>query len=67
MLEEFDRLGISFVDLNTLSKEEIKDRVKKRHELIKKMTDEEFNIIIRRRIPVQAKIAYSKIRRDNDN
>ena len=64
MLEEFDKLAISFDELVLLTKDEIKERVKKRHKLIKEMSNDEFNIIIQRRIPPQAKIALLKIRND---
>ena len=64
MLEEFDKLAISFDELVLLTKDEIKERVKKRHKLIKEMSNDEFNIIIQRRIPPQAKIAFLKIRND---
>ena len=66
MLEEFDKLAISFIELDYLTKKEIKERVRKRHELIKKMSDKEFNIIMQRRIPYQAKIEYSRIRNNKE-
>ncbi len=66
MLEEFDKLAINFIELDYLTKKEIKERVRKRHELIKKMSDKEFNTIMQRRRPSQAKIEYSRIRNNRE-
>ena len=62
MLEEFDKLAIYLNELDYLSKGEIKERVMKRHELIKKMSDKEFNILISRPGIAQGKIKYNNIR-----
>ncbi len=62
MIEEFDRLAIYVNELDNLSKEEIRQRVKMQDELIKRMSDEEINVILSRKIPVQYKIKISKIR-----
>ena len=62
MIEEFDRLAIYVNELDNLSKEEIRQRVKMQDELIKRMSDEEINVILSRKMPVQYKIKISKIR-----
>jgi hypothetical protein len=62
MIEEFDRLAIYVNELDNLSKEEIIQRVKMQDELLKRMSDEEINTILSRKIPVQYKIKISKIR-----
>ena len=67
MIEEFDSLVISDYMLDKLTEEEIKERTKKRDELIRKMSDEEIEILYKRPYPPQYKIKIKEIREHKDN
>lgn len=61
MIEEFDKLAITSDNYNKLSEEERKSRVKKREQLLAKMTKEELQILLKRPYPGQMK---EKIRKN---
>lgn len=62
MLEIYDNLAITPELSERLSEEEIKERVKQRDEIIKKMSDEEIEELLNRPLPAQYKAKIKELR-----
>ena len=64
MLEEFDKLNIYANEYDKMTEDEIQERIKKRDELIKKMTDEEIEELLSRNILGQYKAKIKRLREE---
>lgn len=60
MIKEFDSLAITTDNYDKLSKQEINERVKKREELLSKMSRDEINQLLKRPYPPQFKAKLKK-------
>lgn len=60
MIQEFDKLNIFASEYEKMSKEEIKERVKKQDELLAKMSNEEIEELLKRPYTTQYKMKLKK-------
>lgn len=63
MIKEFDALAITTENYDKLSAEEKKERIRKREELLKKMSDAEIQELLSRAYPSQFKQKINQVRR----
>ena len=62
LLKEYDSLAISSSEMESISNEELLERVAKRDQLIKEMSSKDIDELLKRRISWQYKIKIKKIR-----
>ena len=60
MIQEFDKLNIYASEYEKMSKEEVKERVKKQDELLSKMSKEEIEELLKRPYTAQYKAKLKK-------
>lgn len=60
MINEFDKLAITSEEYKEMSETEINERVKKREELLKRMSRKEIEELLKRDYPVQFKQKLKK-------